>query len=264
MKAKVALAVAIALAIIAAVGIRSYIRQEVQSKVGTRKMVTILVAKNTIKKDTKLTADMVEEREADASTLQEERNVLRRDLERFLGQPLTTTVEAGKALLWANFMRETTSENPAASLPSGYRQITIPVDKVTGCAGRLLPGSVVDVLVTLRVRRGENAQTVEPVTQTVLTHMEVVATDLNTRQPYAFEPLSPTERRDFAAYSTVTLKALPLQAVLLAFLAEQGKMHLLIRGPDDPTGQDPSKIDKVSLDNLDTLIKKASEEKPPQ
>ena len=57
-----------------------------------------------------------------------------------------------------------------------------------------------------------------------------------------------------------TLKALPQQAALLAWMADQGKIHLAIRAPDDDTALDPSSVDKVTLDNIDTiveLIKKA-------
>ncbi len=260
MKSKVALAVAIALAVLAAVGIHTYLRRETQRTVQTRKTVSVLVAVKPIRKGVKLTGDMVIDKEVDQFAVQDGRTLLSRDAERVLGQTILADVHPGEPLLWSHLKSESSTENPASGLTPGYRQITIPVDKVTGCAGRLLPGTMVDVIATLRVRR-ESGSAIDPVTQTVLTSMRVVATDLNVQERYEF--LSARERRDFAAYSTVTLRALPLQANLLAFLTEQGKLHLVIRGPDDPTGQDPSKLDKVSLDNLDALMKKASDEKPP-
>ena len=259
MKSKVALAVAIALAILAAVGIRAYLRQQEQKYQTTRKTVPILIAKTTIKKGVRLTNAMIEDKEVDAVSVQDGRTIFPRNLDKVIGQPILTDVRPGEWLLWTFFAGESSKEDPSAGLTPGYRQITLPVDKVTGCAGRLLPGTLVDVLCTLRVHTSPNTP-IESVTQTVLTGMRVMATDLNIRTPNTF--LSSRERLDFAAYSTVTLRALPLQAVLLAFLTDQGKIHLIIRSPDDPTGQDPTMIEKVTLDKLGPLIKQASEEKP--
>lgn len=260
MKSKVALVVAIALAFLAAIGIKVYLDRETQKADIVSRKVPVVFTTKTIKKGTMVTGDMVMERPISEDSVQTNRTILGRDLEKILNKmPVQATVRAGEMLMWSHFREEGAAENPAAGLPYGYRQITIPVDKVTGCAGRLLPGTVVDVLVTLR-KRSEAQGQIEPVTQLALTGMIVVATDLNVRRVQEF--LSSRERRDFASYSTVSLQALPLQSLLLAFLAEQGKIHLVVRNPDDPTGQDPSRIDKISLDDLDMLIRKAAEEKP--
>ena len=262
MKSKVALAVALALAILAAVGIRAYLRQEQEKIQGTRKTVPVLFSVKNIQKGKLVTSDMLEVREVDQQLVQDRRPVFPEQMTNILGKPAQKAIAAGEMLFWAYFISETGDENPAATLTPGYRQITIPVDKVTGLAGRLLPGTHVDVLVTLRVRQGDTSS-IEPVTQTALTGVQVVATDLNVRRPSEF--LSSRERKDFAAYSTVTLKVLPLQAEVLAHLAEQGKIHLVIRSADDPTGRDPSDLPpKVSSDNLDEMIKRAAQEQPPQ
>jgi len=260
-KSKVALAVAIALALLAAVGIRAYLRGEREKFVGKSKKVPILVAKTKIAKGTMISGEMVDTDMVDQRAVLDNRMILETSFDRINRQRIMRNVNPGEPLYWHDFGSPAERALPSASLIRGYRHITIPVDKVTGCAGRLLPGTIVDVLVTLRVRRTPNAP-VQPVTQTVLTGVEVKATDLRTRRPYEY--LTAKEQRDFAAYSTVTLVVQPLQANLLAFLADQGKMHLVIRSPGDDTGSDPGKIDKVTLENLDVIIKKASEEKPPQ
>lgn len=262
MKSKAALVVAIALAFLAAIGIKVYLNQETQQAQAVSKKVPVVFSTKIIRKGTVVTGDMVVEREVPEDTVQATHAVLAGDLERILNKmPIQNTVAADQMLTQSDFREEGAAENPAAGLPRGYRQITIPVDKVTGCAGRLLPGAVVDVLVTLRKRSDAPGQgQIEPVTQLALAGVTVVATDLNVRRVQEF--LSARERRDFASYSTVSLQALPLQSLLLAFLAEQGKIHLVVRNPDDPTGQDPSRMDKISLDDLDTIIRKAAEEKP--
>jgi len=259
-KSKIALAVAVALALLTAVSIRAYIRQKTDTAGAKRKTVKVLVAAKSLKKGDTVYNDSISELEVDQLQVSDGRTLLASDARRILKRKVLSNVQKGVFLKWSFFSTESQREDPARDTPEGFRQVTIPVDKVTGCAGRLLPGTIVDVLVTLRVRRDANSP-VEPVTQTVLTGMRIIATDLHARQVHQF--LSARERRDFATYSTVTLRVLPLQATLLAFLADQGKMHLVIRGPDDGTGMDPSKIDKITLDNLDTLIQKAAREKPP-
>ncbi len=261
MKSKVALVVAIVLGFIAALGLRAHIVQIEQKAQGSKKTVKVLVAGRDIKAGEVIRNDMLGEDDADQNMIRDGRVILARELTNVVGRTIQRQVRAGTVLTWIHFEEGEEAADPAARTPAGYRQITIPVDKVTGCAGRLLPGTIVDVLVTLRVRRDPNAP-IEPVTQTVLTGMRVVATDLHSRSvPGSFR--SARQRRDYATYSTVTLRVQPLQANLLAFLADQGKLHLVIRGPADATGRDPSKIDKITLDNLDTLIRKAAVEKPP-
>lgn len=262
MKSKVALAVAVALALLTAVSIRAYIGKKTDTAGAKRKTVKVLTAAKNLKKGEIVYGDSIGELEVDQRQVSDGRTMLASDAGKILDRKtkVLSNVRKGVFLRWSFFSEESQPEDPARGTPEGFRQVTIPVDKVTGCAGRLLPGTIVDVLVTLRVRRDANSS-VEPVTQTVLTGMRIVATDLHARQVHQF--LSARERRDFATYSTVTLRVLPLQATLLAFLADQGKLHLVIRGPDDATGMDPSKIDKITLDNLDTLIQKAAREKPP-
>jgi pilus assembly protein CpaB len=256
-KSKVALAVAIVLGFIAAVAGRYYLGQKAEQYTRTEQLVPVVYTQTSIRRGQKLDSDMVTVKKVPQISVQPS-NVLPSELPRVLRKPVLKNIESDAPLLWGYFIEERGGVDPATGLEEGHRQITIPVDKVTGCAGRLLPGTVVDVLVTLRLRKNPNAP-VEPVTQTVLAGMKVVATDLNVRQVYTF--ISAKQRRDFAAYSTVTLEATPREANILAFLAEQGKLHLVIRRPDDATVQDPTQLEKVSLENLDTLIKKVAEEK---
>lgn len=260
MKSKVALIVAICLAFLAAIGIKVYLSRQKQDAAKAVKTVPVLFAAKEIKKGTAVSTEMVMIKDVPQTGVQDGRTLVREDLSQVLRKRVMVDVHEGEQLLWSDFIGQPGVEDVQSDLGPGYRRVTIPVDKVTGCAGLLLPGSVVDIYVALRVRTNPNGP-IEPVTQLVMTGMKVVATDLNVRVPSAF--LSERDRRDFAAYSTVTLRALPLQANLLVFLAEQGKIHLVTRSPDDPTMQDPSKVDKVNFDNLDTIIKKAAEEKPP-
>jgi len=261
-KSKVALAVAIALAILAAVGIKAFLEGQQQRISGSTSEVEILVAKKDIRQGTIVESGMVVARKVPKEAIVSGLSILDTDINRgVVGSRILQTVKEGEPLFWSFFGSQTERTQPAKGLPPGYRQIAIPVDKVTGCAGRLIPGSVVDVLVTLRVRRAPNSP-IEPVTQTVLTGMTVIAVDLYEMAPSRI--LTSRQRRNFSAYSTVTLRALPQQATLLAFLADQGKLHLVIRAPDDASWKDPAAIEKVTIQNLDDIIQKAAKEEPPK
>lgn len=259
MKSKLALVVAIALALLTAVGIKSYLAQETALHKESRKTVKVLYATRKIPRGTALSPDMVNVKEVLVEAVQDGRNVFPEQLSGKLGQPVQRDVAQNALLYHEFFISNTSAENPASGMAPGFRQITIPVDKVTGLAGRLLPDSTVDILCTMRVRAGGNSSTQESVTQTVLTGVQVVATDLNVRKPAEF--FSERQRRDYGSYSTVTLKVTPIQAEILAFLVDQGKLHLVIRAADDPTGRDPSRLDKITMENLDVMIKKACEDK---
>ena len=256
MKAKVALAVAIALAILAAVGIRAYLNKERERIGGERKVVEILVAAQRIPAGSLVKATMLKPVEVDQASITAGHYAFR-ELDAILNRRIMKNVAQDEAILRDHFFTPSRRARPAEDEPLGLRQITIPVDKVRGCAGRLVPHTIVDVLCTLRRRDAKG--NIQQETMTVLTNVTVVATDLHVDPTDTF--LSAKHRRELASYSTVTLRASPLEANILAFLADQGKIHLVIRGPADETDLDPAKIDPVRLDNLNDLIKTAAQER---
>jgi pilus assembly protein CpaB len=259
LKSRIALLVAIALAGLAAIGLRAYMTQMRQQYRARSKEVPVLVAARNIQSGQTISADMIDERMVDETAVQDGRTLMQQDLGRILGLPILANVSTGELLRWDYFRKATGQANTTIGLDApGYRAVTIPVDKVSGCGGRLLPGTQVDVLVTIRERSNDPNQPVQPVTLTALTDMRVIATDLHERPPNTF--FSARERRDYASYSTVTLRATGLEARLLVHLVDQGKIHLIIRAPDDDTGTDPGRMDKITTRELDTLIEKAAKQ----
>lgn len=255
MKSRVALAVAIVLAILAAIGIKIQMTKKTQEQIMSQQSVNVAVAVKRIDKDREITSDMF--------TIKPMPFVagMYTDSEAFriTGQRASTTIEPGTAILASQLRPRTIDRlDPAKDLLRGYRLTTIPVDKVSGLAGQLTPGCVVDILVTTRQRGGENAP-VASETRTLLTGVYVYSVDLHADR----EQMTDQDRRDYASYSTVTLRVLPLQAQLLENQAKEGSLHLVLRNPGDTTGHDPTELGVINSTNLDSVIKKAINEQPP-
>ena len=259
MKSKVALAVAIALAIIAAIGIRAYIGQKERQFSGRQKNVYILVASKRIHKGTAISPDMLGEKAIPEDRVLDSRLILNTDHHKVNQRKVARTINAGEPLYWSDFPGRAESADPTTGLEAGYRAITVPVDKVTGCAGRLLPGTIIDVIAPVPIDpKLQTRQNKEPKMNIVLTKLRVLATDLNIQRPAAF--LSAKHRREFAAYSTVTLHARPKEAVVLAYLAKEGTLHLVIRTPDDPAVTDTEQFKGVSKENLGEVLREIAKE----
>jgi pilus assembly protein CpaB len=257
LKSRAALFVAILLAGLAAIGLRAYMTQMRRQYTARSKQVPVLFAARNIRSGTSIGAEMVEERMVDELAVQDGRTLMQQDLGRILGLPILANVAAGEMLRWDYFRKARGQIDSSTGLDTpGFRAITIPVDKVSGCGGRLLPGSQVDILATIRERGTDPNQPVQPVTLTALTDIRVIATDLNAQVPSTF--VSSRERRDFAAYSTVTLRVDDVAARLLVHLVDQAKIHLVIRAPDDDTGLDPTVMERVTTRNLDQMIQRAA------
>ena len=102
-----------------------------------------------------------------------------------------------------------------ASIPEGMRAISVRSDEVVGVAGFLLPGTHVDVLVTLRTSNNP-----EPITATVLQDAELLAAGQKT-QP------DPEGKATTATVVTILVKPEDAERVVLA--STQGSVHFVLR-----------------------------------
>ena len=259
MKAKVALAVAIALAILAAVGIRAYLTRQREETVRTHQTVSVLVATQSIRRGTEITGAMLGTQEMPVEALgREDQMILAREMDTIVGQTVQKDLRADDILYRSDFARGTDRADVTQTLPEQGRVVmAVPVDKVTGVAGHLLPGSVVDVLVTRQHSDAGGATRTE--TRTTITGVEVVAVDLHMSRPDQFVSLD--HRRDYAAYSTVLLRVSHREANILAHLTQTGRIHLATRRPTDPGLEDPTELGEVTPDNLEEQIREAARER---
>lgn len=121
-------------------------------------------------------------------------------------------------------------------IPEGMRAISVRVNDVIGVAGFVVPGTLVDVLVTVRPNTGTD----EPMTRTVVSKVEVLTagTKLDQEQSKDGKPI-PT--------SVVTLAVLPEDAERITLAGNEGKITLALRNPLDVDPTDTKGIRLASL-----------------
>jgi pilus assembly protein CpaB len=116
----------------------------------------------------------------------------------------------------------------ASAVPPGMRAFTISTTThASGVAGFILPGSRVDVLLTV-TRSGQNDPTGGGQTSTLIQDVEILAVDQLVKPP-AESRVDPKELR------SVTLLVTPKQAAKLDLGQNKGILHLTLRNPEDHT-----------------------------
>jgi len=124
------------------------------------------------------------------------------------------------------------------TIPSGMRAISVRVNEVIGVAGFVIPGSRVDVLVTVDDPSGERKG---GVSRAVVSNVQVLTAGTRFDQEKA--------RADGKAIPTtvVTLVATPLDAERITLAANEGKIMLTLRNPLDVSPTDTQGIRMANL-----------------
>lgn len=148
--------------------------------------------------------------EADTQRLLAGGNVAIRPISR--GEPILLNRISERAVLSAN-------------LPADMRAVTVPVDAVTGVAGFVTPGDVVDVLVTRQIP-GDGANSDDKMVSVVLERVPVLAIDLRAGEG----------NTEAALGKTATLQVSPRDAQKLVLATQVGRLSLALRNIEDPAG----------------------------
>jgi pilus assembly protein CpaB len=136
-----------------------------------------------------------------------------------VGRVLLSKVVKGQILLDAMFAPRDSGKGLAALIPPTMRAVAVRVDDVVGVAGFIHPEDRVDVIVTIRPSKPENA---EPTSKVILQNIEVltVGKELETKDNARNKPIPVT---------VATLLVTPEQTEKLALAANQGKLLLTLR-----------------------------------
>lgn len=127
-------------------------------------------------------------------------------------------------------------EGIPATIPEGYRAVSVQISDVSGVAGLILPGSRVDVLFT---RPGTM---VEAITSTILQNVKVLAMGRAVQAGQLMDPKA-------AKMPVVTLVVTPEQAKKLELAKNEGRISLALRNPLD--GLDQADGPPMSTEVLD-------------
>jgi pilus assembly protein CpaB len=122
-------------------------------------------------------------------------------------------------------------------IPEGMRAISVRVNDVIGVAGFVVPGTRVDVLVTVSNADGRSG---DPMTRTVVSKVEVLTagTKYDQDQSRDGEPIQT---------AVVTLAVLPEDAERIALAQNEGRITLALRNPLDVEPTDTKGIRLAAL-----------------
>lgn len=120
----------------------------------------------------------------------------------------------------------------SVAIPEGMRAMSVHVDDVVSVAGFVVPGSMVDVLVTGPTINGDS------VTLTMLQDMRVLAVGQKVEQDREGKPQT---------YTVATLLVKPEEGEKLTMASTEGKIHLALRNTIDTKEVNPPPVDRVSL-----------------
>ena len=109
-------------------------------------------------------------------------------------------------------------------IPIGFRAVAVKVDEYSSVAGFLMPGSMVDIIVVMTTRRGNQRDTIS---RTLLEDIQVAAVGQEMADPK--DPGAKITR-------SVTLLVKPKDAAVLHLAATKGDIRLALRHQDDSDG----------------------------
>jgi pilus assembly protein CpaB len=138
----------------------------------------------------------------------------------------------------------------SARIPAGMRAISLKSNEVVGVAGYLLPGTRVDVLVTVRA-----ATSPDPVTSIVLQDAQVLT---------AGEKMQPDPEGHASRVDVVTLLVSPGDAEKIVLASTQGTVHFVLRNGTDHAvaNSEPVHISALAMPSSLVALPAAEEPKP--
>ena len=137
-----------------------------------------------------------------------------------VGRGLLIPVRANEPLLSSKLARKEAGGGLPIAIPEGRRAMSVKVDEVIGVAGFVLPGTRVDVLVTV----DQAARQDEPASRLILQNIQVLAAGQTVQQDAQGEPQT---------VPVITLLVTPREAEKLTLAATKGRIQLALRNTLD-------------------------------
>lgn len=150
-----------------------------------------------------------------------------------VGRGVITPIRTNEPLLDSKLATKGAGGGLSVTIPEGMRAVSVKVDEVIGVAGFVVPGTRVDVVLTLtRGGRGES------VTQVLLQNVPTLAAGASTQPDAQGKPQRVT---------VITLLVTPDQAEVLILAANEGRIQLALRNTLDLATLEPRGVRSASL-----------------
>ncbi|HEX7774519.1 MAG TPA: Flp pilus assembly protein CpaB [Pyrinomonadaceae bacterium] len=163
--------------------------------------------------------------------------------EKLAGRVAVVNIAAKEPITETKLAAEGTAAGLSAVIPEGYRAMTVKVDDAAGISGFIMPGSLVDVVVTIDPREGSGHK--DPISKIVLQNIKVLANGQNIDKP--------ENEREANSVKAVTLQVTPEEAEKLALAATEGKLQLVMRNQIDQGDEQTKGVNKRNLLGGDTV-----------
>lgn len=138
-----------------------------------------------------------------------------------LGRVSVASLSEGEILLTDKFAEAGTAAGLSAMIPPGTRGMSVAVDQESGVAGFVLPGTSVDVFVTLDVENPDNRSQRSSMTQLILQDIRVLTAGQHIQRDSLGQPQT---------VPVVTLMVTPDEGEDLALASTKGSIRLALRG----------------------------------
>jgi len=143
---------------------------------------------------------------------------------------LITPVVENEPILDAKLAPVAAGAGLPATIPEGMRALSVAVNDVVGVAGFVIPGTMVDVLVTGQVGSGSGS---DNVTRTILENVRVLAAGQKVEQDREGKPQT---------VPVITLLVSPEDAAKLTMASTEGKIQLALRNTVDAKDVNPAPV----------------------
>jgi len=156
-------------------------------------------------------------------------------LEDCTNRTVMTSVETNEPILESKLAPQGAGSGLPATIPEGMRAVSVAVNEVVGVAGFVVPGTMVDVLVT---GSPETLANNVKLTRTIMEDVRVLAAGQKIEQDKLGVPQNVT---------AITLLVTPEQANQLAMASTQGRIQLALRNAADTKKTDPPPVYEAAL-----------------
>jgi pilus assembly protein CpaB len=205
--------------VVGLVAIKSFMNILRQAKGANNRttVVEVVRAKADIPAAVEITNEMVEIAEVPAELAPD---AAIKKLDSAIGRVTNLMIPAGQGVVVTMLAPPGTPAGMGARIEKGYRAVAIKVDEIVGVAGWIIPGSIVDVYLTLTSASGSRRATYS---RAILQNVKVLAVGQQ----------SQGDGIDASVRRSVTVQVTPKEAAILHLAATKGKLQLAMRSPTD-------------------------------
>ena len=148
------------------------------------------------------------------------------------GRALLTDMAVNEPVLESKLAPKEAGAGLPATIPEGMRAVSVAVNEVNGVAGFVIPGTMVDILVTARLS-GKTSDPDNNITRVILENVRVLAAGQQVEQDREGKPQK---------VPVVTLLVTPEDATKLTMASTEGKIQLALRNTIDAKLTNPPPV----------------------